>query len=317
MKKHIVLIAEAMSAQGLEFLKSKGFEVRIGRGRDKATLIDDLQGCDAVIVRIARIDAEVLARCPELKVVSKHGVGVDNIDMEAAKAHGVRVVYTPLANGLSVAEHAMALILALAKRLPYKASEYKKGNFAIKDVGLGEEISGKTLGLLGAGRVGRHLAKMAKYGHDMRVLAYDPYLKPDSFPYLLELCSHEDVLSKSDFVSIHLPATPETARSISTQAFQTMKKSAYLINTARGQVVDEAALIKALNAGEIAGAALDVNDPEPATPENPLFHLPNVILTPHMAASTVEAGDKMALDAARGVWEILSGNEATYPYPGY
>ena len=310
-----VLISEKVAEEGIQFLKQKGHTVKIGRGTDKAMLIEDLADCEAVMVRTAKIDSEVLEKAPKLKVVAKHGVGVDSIDVEAAKSRGCRVVYTPTANSTSVAEQAIALMCACAKQLPYKMSEYAKGNYGIKDTCLSTELFGKTLGFIGAGRIAREAAHIAKNGFRMRVLAFDPFVPAGSLGDLMELTDRERVLKESDFISIHMPATKETIKSFSDKEFSLMKKSAYLINTARGLIVDEEALIKALRSGEIAGAALDVTNPEPAAKDNPLFTMENVIMTPHSAGGTAEAMVRMATDAALGIDEVLSGKEPTYAFP--
>ena len=311
-----VLISEKVAEEGIQFLKEKGYTIKKGRGTDKAAVMEDLAGCDAIMVRTIKIDGEVLDRAPKLKVVAKHGVGVDNIDIEAAKKRGCRVVYTPVANTLSVAEHAITLMCACAKRLVYKMPEYSKGNYAIKDSCPGTELFGKTLGLIGAGRIAREVARIAKNGFRMRVLAFDPYVPAGSLGETPELAGREKVLAESDYISIHMPSTKETARSFTEKDFSLMKKTAWLINTARGTIVDEKALIEALRSGKIAGAALDVSDPEPAAKSSPLFAMDNVIMTPHCAGAAAEAMVRMATDAAKGIDEVLSGKEPTYPYPG-
>jgi D-3-phosphoglycerate dehydrogenase len=307
-----VLVTEKIAGEGLEYLRQKGYDVKIGRGTDKTALIEDLRDCDAVLVRIAPVDDEVFEKCPKLKVVAKHGVGVDNIDIESARKHGCRVVYTPTANSMSVAEHALALMLACSKGLVFKAKEYGKGNFGVKDVYLSTELTGKTLGLIGAGRVAQRVAHIARMGFEMRVLAYDPFVPGGAFPGLMELADRETVLKEADYVSIHMPATKETTKSFGDREFEMMKPTACLINTARGKIVDEAALIRALQAGKIGFAALDVTDPEPAAKDNPLFAMDRVILTPHAAGGTVEAMLRMALDAAKGIDEVLSGGKPAW-----
>ena len=311
-----VLITETVAKEGIQYLEQKGYIVKIGRGTDKAALLEDIQDCDAVLVRVAKIDKEVFDKAPNLKVVAKHGVGVDNIDLEAAKKHDCRVVYTPIANLVSVAEHTIALMCAGAKQILLKTREYAKGNFGIKDTSFDTEIFGKTVGLIGAGKIAREVAHIAKHGFRMRVLAFDPFVPADSLGDLLELTDRENVLKESDFVSIHMPSTKETKKSFSEKEFAMMKKSAWLINTARGAIVDEEALIKALRNGEIAGAALDVTDPEPVARDTSLFTFDNVILTPHCAGCTAESMVRMGTDSAQGIDEVLSGKEPTYAYPG-
>ncbi|HWP51147.1 MAG TPA: hydroxyacid dehydrogenase [Clostridia bacterium] len=308
-----VLIPEVVAEDGIRYLKELGYEVKRGRGTDKMLLLEDICDCDAVIVRVAVIDREIMEKSPRLKVIAKHGAGYDNIDTRAAAERRIRVVYAPTANSHSVAEHTMALILACAKQIPFMAREYQKGDPGVKDRHLNREIQGKCLGLIGLGRIGTSVAKMATRGFDMDVVAYDPYLPKDRVPHGVRLVDNREVLlSQADYVSIHVPATPENVKSMSSREFKLMKSDAVLINAARGQIVDEEALFCAIRDGEIAGAGLDVNDPEPARPENPLFQLDGVILTPHCAGSTKEAMVRMVMDAATGIHEVLTGKEPTY-----
>lgn len=309
-----ILIPEKVAEEGLVFLRDRGYKIKRGRGPAREVLLEDLQGCDGVIVRTAVVNEEVFRRCPGLKAVAKHGVGVDNIDLDAARRYGRRVVNVPAANTLSVAEQAMALIIACAKRLPFMCEQYKRGNYRVKDTVLTSELGGKTLGLAGLGRIASAVAKMAKNGFSMKIIAYDPYLSRESGSDAAVLVDRwEQLFRESDFVSVHMPATKETEKIIGKREFGLMKKTAFLINTARGKIVDEAALIEALESGEIFGAGLDVSDPEPALQSNPLFRMENVILTPHNAASTREAMVRMALGAAEGIDDLLSGREPAHP----
>lgn len=308
-----ILVSEVVTDNGLDALRSHGCEIKRGQGLSKEQLIADLQDCDAMIMRVARLDAEVLSACPRLKVIGKHGVGVDSIDLDYCKAHGITVVFTPQANSMSVAEHAIALMMACAKQIPLKCAEYRKGNYGIKDTFLGSEVNGKTIGLVGMGRIGTMVGRIAADGFGMRVLAYDPFLPESATPAGFErAATREELYEQADFVSLHLPSTKETVHSVGAEAFRRMKKTAYLINTARGNVVDEKALFEALVRGEIGGAGLDVSDPEPSSPDNPLMQLPNVIMTPHCAAATVDSMLHMSADVAKGVWEALSGQTPTW-----
>ena len=308
-----ILVSEVVTDNGLDFLRQQGYEIKRGQGLSKEQLIADLQDCDAMIMRVAKLDADVLSACPRLKVIGKHGVGVDSIDLDYCKAHGITVVFTPQANSLSVAEHAIALMMACAKQIPLKFAEYKKGNYSIKDTCLGHEVSGKTIGLIGMGRIGSMVGRIALNGFGMRVLAYDPFLPAEATPAGFErAATKEELLEQADFVSLHLPSTKDTVKSIGEETFKHMKKTAYLINTARGSIVDEEALYNALVSGEIAGAGLDVSDPEPSSPDNPLMQLPNVIMTPHCGAATVDSMLHMSADVAKGVWEALSGQAPTW-----
>lgn len=312
--KYRVLIPEKVADEGRDYLRQLGYDIKMGEGIDRETLIHDLQDCDAVIVRIAVIDEEVFKRCPRLKVVAKHGAGVDSIDLDAARKYNKRVVFTPGSNALSVAEHTMTLILNCAKKINYMCNEYKKDNYKAKESVITSEVSGKTLGLIGLGRIGLKLAKMAKDGFGMNVIAYDPFISKDIEKDEIVLANTRDeVFKKADFVSVHIPATKETEKSIGRNELNMMKKNAYFINTARGKIVDEKALIEALQENRIGGAGLDVTDPEPAVIGNPLFNMDNVILTPHSAGVTEEAMIRTVIDAAKGIDEVFSGKEPRYP----
>lgn len=308
-----VLIPEVVAPEGIEHLKELGYEVKIGRGIDKQTILEDIKDCDAVIIRVAVIDREIIESSPKLKVIAKHGAGYDSIDTKAAKDNHVRVVFAPFANSLSVAEHTMALILASAKKISFMAEQYKQGNYKAKDMWPNTELSGKTLGLIGIGRIGMAVAKIAMNGFGMKVIAYDPFIPKDRDLEGVELLDDRDELLKtSDYISIHAPATPENIKSIGEREFKLMKSTAVIVNSARGKIIDEEALIRAVEDGEIGGAGLDVTDPEPAQPENPLFKMDRVILTPHCAGVTKEAMIRMVMDAIQGIDEVLNGKEPTY-----
>ena len=308
-----VLIPEVVAEEGIAHLKELGYAVKIGRGTDKATLMEDIQDCDAVIVRVAVIDRQIIENAPKLKVIAKHGAGYDSIDTKAAAEKNIRVVFAPNANSLSVAEQAIALMLACAKKIPFMAAQYKDGKYHAKDLYLNTELAGKTLGLIGLGRIGMHVARIAMHGFRMRVVAYDPFIPEDRDVAGVELIQNrEDLLRMADFVSIHVPATPENVKSISRKEFQMMKPTAILINTARGTIVDQKALVEAVQSGQIAGAGLDVTDPEPASPTDPIFQLDRVIVTPHCSGATQEAMVRMVMDAILGIDEVFNGKEPTY-----
>ncbi len=308
-----ILVTEPMAEDGPDWLRANGYEVKYGRGIDCETLIEDLQDCDGVIPRLAVISDEVISRCPKLKVVARHGAGVDTVDLESCKRHGVRVVNTRGSNSLAVAEHAVMLMLACAKTLHHIQALYSEGAFKeARKVTKGVELSGKTLGLLGLGNIGKHVARIAGQGFGMNILSYDPYQDPSTLPEGIRLTADRDELfQKADFVSLHMAATPETKGSVGAREFVLMKPTAYLINTARGSIVREAELIEALQRGEIAGAGLDATDPEPASPDSPLFQMDNVIMTPHCGGSTLESKRRSSLGAAKGCDEILSGKTPT------
>ncbi len=311
---HRILVAEVVAEVGLEDLRRAGFEVKQTSSIRREDLIRDLRDCDGIIMRVANLDAGVLGANPQLKVIGKHGVGVDSIDLDYCRKNGVVVVNTPHANSLSVAEHAMTLILACAKQINYKAACYQREDYAVKDRVLGNEITGKVLGLIGFGNIGSRVASIATLGFGMEVIAYDPFLsegvRPDGVTVVHDA---EVVYRKADFISVHTPATKDTVKSIGEKQFGWMKPTAVLVNTSRGAVVDEQALIRALEAGQIAGAGLDVSDPEPARGDNPLHTMDQVIMTPHCAGVTLDAMKHMSQDVARGLIEVFNGQKPTWP----
>ena len=299
-----IIVTEQIDPVGITLLRAAGHEVE-ELGLKGGVEISAGQVADALLVRIAEVTGELIAACPKLKVISKHGVGVDNIDLDAAKAHGVAVTITPGANSTSVAEHAFALLIALAKNLPTVCGKYREIGFAAKNCAPGVEISGKTLGIIGCGRIGSRIAQMAHGGFGMRVLAYDPYIT--EAPEGVELVDERDrVFAESDFVTLHPVLNKETAGSVGAREFGLMKRGAIFINCGRGPLVDEAALIAALQSGQLGGAGLDVTAQEPCPPDSPLFAMPNVLLTPHYAPTTTEAAVAVSRMAAQNVIDILN-----------
>lgn len=301
-----ILITENVSSAGVDFLRAKGYELKFLSAPDEEMMVREAADCDGMIVRILPITRRVLESAKKLKVVGKHGVGTDNIDKAAAKELGISVVNTPTANTRSVAEYTIALLLACARRIPMMAEHYRHGDAHTKDRVTCNEVGGSTLGLVGAGRIGSIVGKIASEGLGMNVIAYDPYLKkaPDGITLA---DSWDEVFKRSDYVSVHMPLTPETRHCIGAKEFEMMKPSAYIINCSRGPIIDEEALVQAIQNKQIRGAGLDVTEQEPASPDSPLFKMDDVILTAHNAATTKEAMDKMVLDAAQGVDDVLQG----------
>ncbi|MDK2856809.1 MAG: D-3-phosphoglycerate dehydrogenase / 2-oxoglutarate reductase [Bacillota bacterium] len=312
MKPKVVVVQRVHQA-GLDLLAQEA-EWVLARDPAPEKLVEDVKDADAILVRTTPITREVLEAAPRLKVVGRHGVGVDNIDVAAATELGIPVVYAPGSNTLAVAEHAVMLMLALAKNV-FSADRALRTehNFASRFTIPSTELAGKTLGLIGFGKIGQAVAKRCGLGFEMRVIAYDPYLNAEAAKALdvTPASSVDEVLEQADVVSLHAPATPENYHLIGREQLQKMRPHALLINTARGPLVDEKALYEALKAGRIAGAGLDVFDPEPPEPSNPLFELPNVIVTPHMAAHTDESLRRMATWAAEGILQVLRGEYPT------
>lgn len=303
-----ILITEPIHPAAVEFLKSK-FEVVQGTGRPVA---EEGADCSAVLLRSARVTAEDLARMPRLRVIGKHGIGLDSIDVAAATARGVAVVNAPTANANAVAEHAVALLLALVKHIVPMDKATRTGNFARRNTCVSFELSGKRVGLVGLGRIARLAArKLSGFGVDL--VGCDPFVDGEAVRDLgIRVLPMEEVLRTSDFVSLHTPLTPETRHLIGAEALALMKPTAFLINASRGEVVDETALLSALKSGALAGAGLDVFEQEPPQADSPLFELENVVLSPHNAALTDAALEAMAADSARGIADWLVGKRPEY-----
>lgn len=281
----------------------------MGTGSDAKTILNEAKDADGIVLRTAKFGKEIINGLPNLKIIARHGVGFDNIDVEAATAAGKWVTNTPLANASSVAETATGLLLALAKNLKNNVNHMADGDFSYKATHKGIDLEGKTLGIIGYGKIGKMFAKKIQ-GLEMNVLVYDPFVSEVENG---KLVSREELLKSSDFVSLHLPANDQTKGTFGEKELKMMKNSAYFMNLSRGSIVDEPALITALKSNEIAGAALDVYSQEPLPLDNPLFGLENVILTPHVASNTDETMDRMALHAAMEVGRVLSGEQPKWP----
>lgn len=308
-----VLIVQPIHESGIRLLKRE-VEVILARDPSVETVCKEVKGIHAVIVRTAPFSREIIECADKLEVIGRHGVGVDNIDIKAASERGIPVVNTPDANMVSVAEHTIGFILALAKRLVISDKATRQGNFAIREEFAASDLEGKTLGIVGAGRVGSTLAKKCKAAFNMKVLAYDPYLSSEKAKEMeVSLCdSLPELLKESDFVSIHVPLTRDTEGLMGEKELKLMKPTAFLINVGRGRIVDEKALAKALKEKWIAGAASDVFSQEPPDPDNPLLKVESIILSPHMAALTKECAIRMAYGVAEGVLDALRGNKPKY-----
>lgn len=304
-----ILITDVVHQGGIDFLRDKGYDVRFSTGTDEQTLIRELSGCEGAMVRGTIISRRILENAKTLKVITKHGVGPENIDIEAATECGIMVCNTPLANATSVAEHTMMLILCCAKRLNAAQKAARQCDYKFRNRCFTDEISGQTLGIIGYGNIGSRVARMAHYGFGMNVIIYDPYISPERIPEDFTLIGDREVFfSTADYVSPHIPTVPATHKTIGAREFFWMKPSAFFINAARGIIADEAALIDALREEQIAGAALDVTTAEPIEADNPLLQMEDkVILTPHNAASTEAAMRQMCMDAAKNLDDFLSG----------
>lgn len=311
--KHKVVVVQRVHQAGLDLLAQEA-EWVLAQDSAPEKLAREVGDADAILVRTTPLPRQILEAAPRLKVIGRHGVGVDNIDVAAATELGIPVVYAPGSNTLAVAEHAVMLMLALAKNVFVADRELReKNNFAARFTVPSTELNGKTLGIIGFGKIGQAVAKCCGQGLEMRVIAYDPYLneKTARAMNVTPAASVDEVLEQADVVSLHAPAMAENYHLIGAEQLGKMRARAILINTARGPLVDEKALYEALKAGKIAGAGLDVFDPEPPEASNPLFELPNVIVTPHMAAHTDESLRRMACWAAEGILQVLRGEYPT------
>ncbi len=307
-----VLVSDPLAPIGLDILHRQGLTVDVRTGLKPAELLAIIADYDALLVRSeTKVNAAVLGAGKQLKVVARAGVGVDNIDLDAATQLGVLVVNAPGGNTISVAEHTVGLLLALARNIPQadaslRAGEWKRSRF------MGTEVRGKTLGCLGLGRIGAEVARRAQ-GLAMEVIAFDPYIAAELATHLnVTLVSLPALYASADYITVHLPLTEETQGMINTETLAQMKPGVRLINCARGGIIEQAALLAALESGHVAGAALDVFAQEPVPADSPLLRQGKLVLTPHIAGSTIEAQDQVAIDVAEQVVDVLSGRLARY-----
>lgn len=302
-----VLVMDNVSEQGLAPLREeKDIEVVIGRKMTEDELVEIIGDYDAMIVRSAtKVTARVVESAKKLKVVGRAGVGVDNIDLDACTRKGVLVVNAPDGNTIAATEHTIAMMLALARNIPQAVKKLKEGIWD-KKAFLGVELRGKILGIIGLGRIGSAVARRAQ-AMEMEVIAYDPYITEEKAACLgVSLMPLEDVLKRADFITFHMPKTKETYHLIDERAFSLMKDGVRIINCARGGILDEEALYRAVESGKVAGVALDVFEKEPNT-DSPLLKFDNVIATPHLGASTAEAQLNVAVDVAEEIVAALKG----------
>jgi D-3-phosphoglycerate dehydrogenase len=298
LSRPVVLIAEKLAPSVLDVLGDE-FDVQHVEGTDRPALFAALAGA------ATRVDAEALGHAPRLKVVARAGVGLDNVDVPAATERGVMVINAPTSNIVSAAEHAVGLLLAVARRIPAADASLRRGQWKRSSFS-GVELSGKTVGVVGLGKIGQLVAqRLAAFGTEL--IAYDPYVSPARAAQLgIELVDLDELLSRADVISIHLPKTPETLGLIGADQLAKAKPGVLIVNAARGGLVDEQALADAVRRGQVGGAGIDVFVTEPCT-ASPLFELPQVVVTPHLAASTIEAQDRAGTDVARSVLRALRG----------
>ena len=289
-----VLISDKLSQAAVDIFRNRGLEVDVRPGLSPAELRDIIGGYDGLAIRSnTKVTRELLDAATRLRVVGRAGIGVDNVDLKAATARGVVVMNTPHGNSITTAEHAIAMMFALAREIPEATASTKAGKWE-KNRFMGVELTGKTLGLIGAGNIGSIVASRAQ-GLQMRVVAYDPFLSEKRALDLgVEKLDLPDLLARADFISLHAPLTDSTRRILSRETLARTRRGVRIINCARGGLIDEAALADAITTGHVAGAALDVFETEPAK-DSPLFAMEQVVCTPHLGASTSEAQENVAL----------------------
>ncbi|MBS3977064.1 MAG: hydroxyacid dehydrogenase [Syntrophomonadaceae bacterium] len=306
-----VLLVQPIHADAVARLKEE-VEVVIAEKTAEDYVKQAVKDCDGIIVRVTLLTRGIIEAGEKLKVIGRHGVGLDSIDVEAATEHHIPVIYGPGSNTNAVAEHAVALMLALMKIIiPSHESTTRLNDYKVRLTTRTREVKDKVIGVVGLGQIGRRFAAICQNGFDAKIIGYDPYLSQAALQAAglnVELYDNvDDLLKTADIVSLHAPATDDNYQMINARTLALMKKTAYLINTGRGTLVDEAALYQALVNGQIAGAAVDVFDPEPPLADNPLFALPNVVVTPHTAAHSEEGLRMMAMMAAEQVLQVLRG----------
>ncbi len=306
-----VLVADPIAAEGVALLET-GADVDVRTGLTPAELREAIGGYDALVVRSeAKVTAEVLAPADRLQIIARAGTGVDNVDLEAATARGVVVVNAPRGNTIAAAEHAFALLMALARHIP-RADRSLRGGEWQRRAFMGAELRGRTLGLVGFGPIGSEMARRA-LAFEMRVVAHDPFVPEERMRALgAEPAALDWLYAESDFISVHTPLTASTRGMIAREQFAAMRDGVRLINAARGGIIDESDLLAAVRSGKVAGAALDVFSTEPPG-ELPLFGEERIIVTPHLAGSTAEAQERIATDIAEQVLDVLAGRPPRYP----
>lgn len=306
-----VLVSEKIADKGLDLLRDAGHEVDIQLGLDEGALIEAIVGAEAIVIRSATtITADLLAAGTDLKIVGRAGIGLDNVDVDAATEHGVLVANAPFSNAVTAAEHTLAMLLAQARNIVHAHAALIDGRWE-RSKWNGVELAEKTLGIIGLGRIGGLVAARAK-AFDMNLIAYDPFIAAERAAEIgVDLVELESLMASSDFVTLHLARTPETMNLINAELLAKAKPGMRIVNVARGGIIDEAALADAIENGVVGGAAIDVFAEEPTT-VSPLFGLPQVTVTPHLGASTVEAQLKAGVQVAEQVALALAGEPVPF-----
>ena len=317
-----IVLSHPLYKPGMDALVGKA-DLIIPNDGDSDRILDQLKKADGFILRIGEIDQKAIEACPNLRVITRPGVGVDNVDVAAATARGIPVVICPSANSRAVAEHAVALMFALAKNLVESDAETRKGNFGIRNKYAAVELAGRTVSVIGFGNIGKIVASLCS-AIGMKIVAYDPFVDAKAVEALgyRRAATIAEAVALGDFVTLHMPSLPETKNLMNEALFALMKPTAFLVNCARGDIVDEAALLRALAEKRIAGAGVDVLSAEPMKAENPIMKMKNLIITPHMAAQTQESTAAVVRMAVEGTLAVLDGvkwpnvcNPQAYDHP--
>ena len=302
-----ILIPQPVAKEGVDFLEEKGYEIVYADGGNEDEVRNAIKDCSAIWLGIPTIGRREMEAAPRLKIISLQGTGYNNVDVKAAEELGIWVTNAPDATTNTVAEFALGGMIALSRKLVLCCEKLKEGEFFYKEDHLGEDLSGKTLSIIGYGRIGRLFAKKAHYGLNMKILAYGPHLTEEQTEEYATAVDWETAFREGDFVSLHMPLNDRTRRSVGKREFQMMKPTAKLINCARGAVTVEEELIEALRTGEIAGLFTDVYEEEPVSREHPFLTMENVLATPHMGSHSKECRVIMAMHAAEQIHKVLSG----------
>lgn len=313
-----ILLPQDIASEARKYLEDRGHELIMGSGIDEQSICNDIKDIDAMIVRTAKIPASVFETANKLKVIVRHGVGYDGVDIEAAKKHSVKVLYCPQANSVSVAETVMMLMLCCSRNYTLTHKLYLDNYYTAKMKTPKYELEGKTVGIISCGKIGSIVAEKCIKGFNMKVIAWDPYKPVNTFPENVKVVEDiNDIFKKCDFISVHSPLTEKTREFIGKKQFEMMKPTAFFINSSRGKVVNEKDLYEACKNNVIAGAGLDVLQEEPFNKENPIFQLDNVVITPHIGAATKEATTRAAMHCAQGIQEVYEGKKTTWPVPNF
>ncbi len=308
-----ILLPQPIEEEAMELLKEAGHEIILSPDTKSETVQPLMKGVQAVILRTGiKMTRELMSHADDLWVISRTGAGLDNVDVQSATEKGILVTCVPGANTRTVAEHALALILALMKQIPLMDRAVRQDHFGIRFKNLPRDMTGKTLGLVGLGRIGSELARICHTAFGLRILAHDPYLASEArlaVKSWVEFCEMERLFKESDIISLHIPLFSATQKLIGARELGWMKPDAFLVNTSRGGVLDETALIQCLKEKKIAGAGLDVFAQEPLEKDNPLKQLDNVILTPHTAALTRECVVRLAVEAVQATLDVFHGKK--------